>query len=111
MVFFRVLKTATPTRWDFLSHAARGIIPRRPLHDEVDEGEWAGVSIYDTLASASRAASRFGLGTHVAVLDVTADDAAQIAPSPRGDPHHYTVWADPERLMAAVREILLVEER
>ena len=72
VILYRILQSATPTAWDFMSHAERGIEPRTRL-SELARSDWEGVSTYDTVEAASEAARRYRLGTFLAVLDVAED--------------------------------------
>jgi hypothetical protein len=102
VILYRILQTATPTAWDFTSHAERGTRPRTRL-SELAEIEWRGVSTYDTIDAASEAARRYRLGTFLAVLDVAEDGSIGIAQSLAFEKRrHFTLWAQAEKLHSMV---------
>jgi hypothetical protein len=54
--FYRTIKSATPTRADFLSDEARGV---DPPDNPVFRRYWQGLSVFDTLAHARAVAQRY----------------------------------------------------
>ncbi len=57
--------------------------------------------MYDSEERARRVAARFSLGTHIATLDLT--DNRQFRIKRTGQrPGHYTIWGDPDALLARV---------
>ena len=102
MILYRVLQSARPTRWDFLSHEARGVQPRGRLTPLL-AAEWAGVSAFDTVPSARAAAEKHNLGRFIAVLDVPEDGSVAMAQTVRlPSRHHFTMWADAAMLQARI---------
>ncbi|MFN8591042.1 MAG: hypothetical protein U0031_06210 [Thermomicrobiales bacterium] len=84
---------------DFRSARALGV-PRPETHVE----EWErGISVYDNLSYAQRRAARnqTGLGRFVATLIVPDDGSVKCAKT--FGPHHYTIYGEPEALLALVR--------
>lgn len=72
-VFYRIVRTNPPTLNDFLSHAMRGEVPRRPLSAR-ERDRWRGVSHYSTPDAAYSAARQFpSLGRFVAAVALPKD--------------------------------------
>jgi hypothetical protein len=92
-------ETVTPR--DFMSHRALGL----PLTNPALAREWAeGVSVYDDFDRACKIAARFRFrfGTHlvrVALSDASTVECRQTS----RDRHHYTIYAEPETIMALVQ--------
>jgi hypothetical protein len=103
-VYFRIVETNPPTRYDFLSNEARGIVPRRPLTPR-DRDRWHGVSHFMSYEAAS---SRIGdspwLGNHVATIELPAHALVRIEQTGR-DLQHFTVWADADDLLSWVASV------
>lgn len=109
MILYRVLQSERPTRWDFLSHEARGVQPRGRL-SALTAIEWAGVSTFDTVTAATAAAERHDLGRFIAVLDIPEDGSAAVAQTLRlPSRHHFTLWPDAAMLQARIVRIFPVE--
>jgi hypothetical protein len=99
-LLYRILVADAATRDDFCSYAALG----RPLPEGAAPdiaGRWYGISMYDSEERARTVAVRFGLGAHIAALDLTDDRPFRIERTGRR-PGHYTVWGDPDALLARV---------
>jgi hypothetical protein len=105
---YRFLRRETPTLEDFTSHGALGKRMRRDQDDAEAVRRWHdGISVFDDLARASEVAAGFGFGW---IATITLEDPAGYEVSQYGkDRHHYTIFGEPEQLMAlvsAVRPIL-----
>lgn len=86
------------TRDDFLSYAALNKrLPEGAPPDTADR--WQGISMYDSAERTRAVAIRFGLGTHIVVIDLTDDRPFRIERTGQR-PGHYTVWGDPDTLFA-----------
>jgi hypothetical protein len=100
--FYRIIQSSTATREDFLSPRALG----RPVpNDPVLAALWDGVSVQNTLAQArrkSRVSPR--LGSYVAILRVSSDGPIRFRRSL--GPGHYTLWGEPDVLLAAVIDVI-----
>jgi hypothetical protein len=111
VILYRILQSATPSRWDFTSHAERGIEPRTRL-SELARSDWEGVSTYDTVEAASEAARRYRLGTFLAVLDVAEDGSICIAQTLAFEKRrHFTLSAQAEKLRSMVVAITPVQSK
>lgn len=95
--FFRVVKTNPPTERDFWSHQALGI----PLQREEDREIWTGVSVQATEQQARRTARIPRLGSYIAKLEVMQEGAITFRRTTRR-PGHYTLWGNPNELLACV---------
>ena len=98
--FFRIIKREEPTLEDFRSLRAQG----KTLSDPAIEREWAeGVSVFDNFDRACAVARRYGFrhGSYVIKVMVPGDDVVEVRQTFR-DRHHYTIYADPERVLALV---------
>jgi hypothetical protein len=98
-VFYRIVRNPVPTVDDFLSARALGV-PRPDSY----VAEWdRGISAYDNLAYALRRAerNRTGLGRFVATLFVPDDGSVRFAKT--FGRHHFTIYGEPESLLALVR--------
>ena len=63
---------------------------------------WSGISVYDTFTRARKRAIGFtNLGNHVAELRLAVDDEVRWERTTHGR-GHYTVWGDPDLLLARV---------
>jgi hypothetical protein len=101
-VFYRIVRSDTPTDDDFRSFAALG----RPRPPSVQPPRlWEGISVYDTEERAGRMAqNRPRIGAYIARLDIPPDAQIEAART-RPTPGHHTLWADPKSLRACVTEI------
>jgi hypothetical protein len=100
-ILFHIVESDPPTIDDFLSNAAKGRVPRRPLTSEEQE-LWRGVSAYESWALARRKAGMSPwLGAYVAELRIPPDSSIRMrrTTSSRG---HWTLWGSPEELLACV---------
>jgi hypothetical protein len=100
-IVYHIVDADPPTADDFLSNAAKGRSPRRPLAPEEQE-LWRGISAYESWALARRKAGRSPwLGAYVAELRIPPGSGIQIrrTTSSRG---HWTLWGDPNKLLACV---------
>lgn len=99
-VFFRIVRTNTPSLWDFTSNEARGTALRDPTPESLRL--WSGISVYDTLERAQKlAVRRPELGRFVAIVKI-ADDASVLVERTGNRAGHHTVWGDPGDLMSRV---------
>ena len=102
-VLFRIVRTNTPSPWDFTSNEGRGMFLRDPTPEA--RRLWSGVSVYDTLERARKlAARRPELGLFVAAVRIP-DDAAIHVERTGNRAGHHTVWGDPGRLLAWVVDV------
>jgi len=101
---FRFIRDETPTLEDFTSHGALGKRMRRDQDDSEAVRRWhGGVSVFDDVARAREVASRFGFGW---IATLTLEDTAGFEVSQYGkDRHHYTIFGEPEALMALVSAV------
>ena len=98
--FYRVVKTNPSTHSDWVSNAARGMVPPddRPETLRV----WSGVSVYATAAQARRMARRYrGHGTFIAIIQIDEGSPIRVERT-LSRPGHHTLWASPEVLLEAV---------
>ena len=103
--FFRVVKTDPPGEADFLSHEARGLVPRDPSREAVRLSR--GVSVLDSEERARATARRWPrMGRFIARLDIS--DEAAVTYERTGASGHYTLWADPTVLLASVTTVVPV---
>lgn len=76
----------------------------KPLRDQAQRREWEqGVSIFDSLDYAQQRARafRFALGRFVVAIRVPDDGRIEVAQT-GNDRHHFTIYAEPERLVSLV---------
>jgi hypothetical protein len=107
-ILYRLVETNPPTVRDFFSHEELGKSPRRPLSRR-EQDRWRGLSHQDSLESAlTKGLESPWLGNHVAKIHIPADAAIRIEQTGR-DLSHYTVWADPEDMLAWVVSVTPVE--
>ena len=106
---FRIVKQDPPRLQDFLSHAALGVQPRRPLSSR-DLDRWRGVSIYSSRSAArGKATDSPWLGSYVAELSLPDNDARLRLEQTGRDREHYTIWAEPALLLSFVTIVTPVE--
>ena len=99
-VFYRIVRSATPTADDFWTNKNLGI----PLLNPDYEREWAGgISVYDSRDFAFRRArtNRADLGRYVVPMNVPADSGVEVRQTTR-DSRHSTLYAERERALALV---------
>jgi hypothetical protein len=99
-LFYRIVATVPYTRDDFRSYAALNKPLPEGASPDVAE-RWHGISMYDSEERARAIAMRFGLGTHIAALDLTDDRPFRVERTGQR-PGHYTVWGDPDAMLARV---------
>lgn len=84
-----------PTREDFLPDAARGLVPKPPLHP-------ASMSAWGTLARARDLAKwlvRTGRAERAHVAEILVEDDGPIGYQPDQPPaHHYALWGNADLL-------------
>lgn len=102
--FYRVGRSDPPTLADVTSNRAAGRAPRRSTPDI--ERLWDGISVFDTEAGARRQAGMYPwLGRFIVELAIPARSVIQVERT-TGTPGHYTLWGDPEALLAMVRSVV-----
>ena len=106
------MRTNPPVRRDFLSNYERQGEPRPGLPDEHRQ-LWDGIWVHETEAQSRRQAREYPrLGAYIAELRIPDQTAMPIRwrrTIPR-NPGHYTLWCDPEELLAFVVNVVPVEE-
>jgi hypothetical protein len=94
-VLHRITVREAPSVHDFLSN--------RDKHDPQMPGEYwfiyVGLSMFETSTQAEAIRDRFRQGQHVAAVPLYEDHGLMLART-RRTPGHYTVWGDPEVLLA-----------
>jgi hypothetical protein len=93
----------TATRRDFMSHRALDL----PLTNPALAREWAeGISVYDDFDRACQIAQRFKyrFGSYI-VRVVLSDESPVECKQTSRDQHHYTIYAEPETIMALVQGV------
>lgn len=99
--FFRIVHTNPPGWLDFASHRVKKGTPRADLPAELRR-IWDGVSVYDTEERARRLAKRRRyLGRFIAEVQII-DGGPIRYEKTTDDPHHYTLWADPDEIWQSV---------
>jgi hypothetical protein len=102
--FYRITKTSPPTATDFMSNLQKCLPPRGP--ELRDPGEWAGISMYETIeqAAATTERYRYAIGQFVTRVDVPDGAPAVVRAFVKqtGGPGHYTLWACAERFLQLV---------
>ncbi len=98
-VFYRIVLTDPPTVADFESRQAKGLPPRGA---ELRRPElYRGLSLYATEVQAGETARRFpALGNFIAAVAIPVNGPFRVEQTLR--PGHYTLWGEPEDLLAAV---------
>jgi hypothetical protein len=101
---YRFIRGETPELDDFTSHGALGKRMRWDQDDPDAARRWNhGVSVFDDFTRACELASGFGFGW---IATIALDDSAGYEVSQYGrDRHHYTIFGEPEQLMALVSEV------
>jgi len=104
--FYRIVLTDPPSREDFLSNAARALLPRR--NDPEVARVWDGISVYSTEAQARRRARGAPwLGPHIAELLIREGAMIRVERTTRSA-GHYTVWGEPDMLLRCVIRVVAV---
>jgi hypothetical protein len=99
-IFYRIIRSRQAVLDDFKSAKALG----KPLRDRAHRREWEqGVSVFDSLDYALQRARafRFALGRFVVAIRVPDDGSVDVAQT-GNDRHHFTIYAEPERLLSLV---------
>jgi hypothetical protein len=108
-IFYRIIRSRQAALDDFKSAKALG----KPLRDQAHRREWEqGVSVFDSLDHALQRARafRFALGRFVVAIRVPDDGSIEIAQT-GNDQHHFTIYAEPDRLLSLVdRHAVRVQE-
>jgi len=105
--FYRIIVAETPTRDDFLSHAAK----RKPCYskDPRVRRSWDAVSVFETEDQARRKATEFPrLGAYIAELEVP-DVGPIIYERTFETPGHYDLRGEPDQLLACVVRVAPVK--
>jgi hypothetical protein len=104
-VSYRIVRSNPPTAEDFTSPMMLGKPPQR--RERQYPGEWAGLSMFDSVESARAMARRFPiLGGWIATVQL---DPRRIVARPTFGPGHYTVWGPPSALLDAVVSLQVAE--
>ena len=105
--FFRIVKSDPPTVDDFVSAQARGRQPPASLPADLRR-LWDGLSVYATLAQASRKARQSPMiGAFIAELRIAPGSSIRFERTTRESGHH-TVWGTPSELLACVTTVVPV---
>ena len=99
-IFYRIIRSRQAAPDDFKSAKALG----KPLRDQAHQREWEqGVSVFDSLDYALQRARAFklALGRFVVAIRVPDDESIEVAQT-GNDQHHFTIYAEPERLLSLV---------
>ena len=102
---YRIIVNERPVRADFESNEALGQQPRRPLSGEAAV-LWAGLSVFDSLATAR---AQRGRSTWIGdfIAELLLPEAVQIrARRTTKTEGHWTIWAEPDLLLASVVAII-----
>lgn len=108
-VFYRVVRTDTPTIRDLLSLEAQGRIPRNASPRQ--EHLASGISVFDTLTGAERVARQVQgrLGWFLAELTIPERDPTGLAYELTGANGHYTLWGDPALVLTTLTRVLKID--
>jgi hypothetical protein len=93
---YRTIGRSEPRDWDFQSDLRKGR-PRAPQQDYVD---YVGLSVFGTEDAASENAVRFP--KWIARVHLEEGCGFMVARTYADVDEHYTVWGDPEELLARV---------
>jgi hypothetical protein len=107
--FYRIIKTARATLWDFQSAQERGQEFRRPLDPETYRISF-GISVYDSLdAARANARLRPNLGTHIVAILITENGPIRFEQTTRKR-NHYTLFGAAEDILRLAGPPIRVEE-
>jgi hypothetical protein len=107
-VFHRIVKTAPPTRGDFVSKAAQFGPPPSDA-TELARRTWDGVSVYRTEVQARAKARMYPwMGRFIARLEIPPGAPVRWERTYRHSRGHHTLWAPPEILLRLVVETIPV---
>ena len=102
--FYRIVHADPPPVADLTSAAALGKLP--PDDDPETLRLWDGISVYDTVLRAMAKSRRYPwLGRFIAGIEIPDEAPVRIERTTKSR-GHYTVWAEPEQLLAYVAEVL-----
>lgn len=96
--YFRIVQGEEPRVEDFWSLRDQG----KALSDPAIEREWAeGISVFDDFDRACAVSRRYGFshGLYMVAVVIPSDTDIEIRKTFR-DRHHYTIYAEPERVLA-----------
>lgn len=103
--FYRIVKSGSPTRDDFLSLAAQGRVPSEDLTDD-QRRQWEGISVFATRQQALQQADRFPrLGRFIVELHIGENGPIHFQRTNPSRPGHHTLWGPPEELLRSVAEV------
>ena len=106
-LLYRIVRTNPPTLRDVTSKAALGLVD--PAADAETKRLESGLSMYRTLAQARRKARAFPfLGRYIAVVDLTGVESV-VVECTTSSSGHYTVWGEPEVILACVMAVESLE--
>jgi hypothetical protein len=105
---YRAVKTEQPTRDDFLSSQAKG---RPPINNDPDVlRTHDGISMFTPLEIARERARRFRrIGRFLAEMMIPDNSPSIRYQRTFASEGHYTVWGDPDELLALVVSVVPVE--
>jgi hypothetical protein len=105
---YRAVKTDRPTRDDFLSNQARG---RQPINlDPEVLRTHDGISMFTPLEIARKRALRYRrIGPFLAELVIPDNSSSIRVERTFASEGHYTVWGNPDELLALVVSVIPVE--
>ncbi|MBA2597223.1 MAG: hypothetical protein H0V00_11435 [Chloroflexia bacterium] len=101
--FFHIVRGKTPAIADFRTQREQGRRLKQPAY----EREWAeGISVYDDFERVCAVARKFGFraGSYVVKI-VIPEDAFLEFRQTFDDPHHFTIYARAQRVMALIEGI------
>ncbi len=101
---FRFIRGETPTLDDFKSHGALGKRMSRGQDDPDAVRRWNdGISVFDEFTRACELAADLGFGW-IATIALEYTAGYEVSQYGR-DRHHYTIFGEPEQLMALVSKV------
>jgi hypothetical protein len=109
--FYRVIRGTHPQELDFECDALKycrafqagvkgGYVPTHGAGLR----QWSGISVYNSLQSASNAAKEYTLGRFVAELVQPPSDGRNVLTEEYGGHGHYIIWGRPRMLLNCVRQ-------
>lgn len=106
LLYYRIVKGAELRREHFLSDRASG--KPKPIDPEKIEW-WEGFSVYDSEDRARQTARTYpAIGDYLAVLGIEERSAIIVKRTGRRHRGHYTMYGDPDVILATVQRIIAV---
>lgn len=99
-VFYRLVQSAQPTVWDFMSLEARGVV----CGPDDDPDIWRGISVQATEKQIRKKAMVVRRCAFYAVIELPMDCDVRVERTLQSRGHH-TLWADPEILIGYVSDV------